>query len=179
MKNLNLSFAAKASWLFLIIVMIVAITGPFISNEKPYYCKLDGKTYFPILTGTNESTLSALHPLHSPVDWYATDFESIWYAPIPYSYYTIDLKAGSHISPFDHQTKSFRLRHWLGTDLAGRDVMAGMIRGCRVSLLIGLGSMLLALLIGVPLGSLGAYWGNRNWRASWFQILTGFIILLL
>jgi peptide/nickel transport system permease protein len=177
MRFRNLSLPARLSWLFLALVVIVAITGPLISNEKPYYCKLDGKTYFPLFSGISESTLSGLHPDHSPVNWYTTKFESIWYAPIPYSYYTIDLKAGSHVSPFDKQEKSLWLRHWLGTDLIGRDVMAGMIRGCRISILIGLGSMLIALLIGVPLGSLGAYWGNSDWRASLLQIISGIVLL--
>ena len=179
MRYRNLSLPAKLSWLFLALVVFVAITGPLISNEKPYYCKLDGKTYFPIFSGISESTLSGLHPNHSPVNWYTTKFESIWYTPVPYSYYTIDLKAGSHVSPFDHQEKSLGLRHWLGTDLVGRDVMAGMIRGCRISILIGLGSMLIALLIGVPLGSLSAYWGNQDWQASLLQILGGIILLFL
>lgn len=70
------------------------------------------------------------------------------------------------------------MRHWLGTDTLGRDVLAGMIRGCRVSLLIGLGSMLLALLIGVLLGSIAAYWGNKGKRISWFQLLLVTLILI-
>lgn len=90
---------------------------------------------------------------------------------MPYSHYSIDLKTGASASPFDPQPVSIRMRHWLGTDTLGRDVLAGMIRGCRVSLLIGLGSMLLALLIGVMLGSIAAYWGNKGKRISWLQVL--------
>ncbi|HJW31088.1 MAG TPA: ABC transporter permease, partial [Saprospiraceae bacterium] len=93
-------------------------------------------------------------------------FQSIWRPLIPYSHSSIDLKTGATVSPFQSQPVSLRMRHWLGTDIIGRDVMAGMIRGCRVSLMIGLGSMLLALLIGVPLGSAAAYWANRRKRFS-------------
>ena len=175
----NAGLHVKISWLFILFIAAVAVMGPVISNEKPYYCKLEGKKYFPIVSGISESTLSALHPAHSPVNWYTTKFESICYAIIPYSYYTIDLKTGSHVSPFEKQPVPLRLRHWMGTDQIGRDVTAGMIRGCRISLLIGLGSMLLALLIGVPLGALSAYWGNRGWRVSWLQILLGLCILVI
>lgn len=175
----NISQGSKLSWIFILIIFIIAILGSFIANEKPYYCKLEGKSYFPLLSGINEASLSNLHPEFSPVNWYTTSFETIWYAPVPYSHFTIDLKAGKHVSPFDKQDSSWRLRHWLGTDLVGRDVMAGMIRGCRVSLLIGLGSMLLALLIGVPFGSAAAYWGNRHWKGNWFQIITGVMVLLI
>ncbi|MEO5906245.1 MAG: ABC transporter permease [Saprospiraceae bacterium] len=166
----NESRGVRIAWIFLFIVGFIAFTGPFIANEKPYMCRLEGKTYFPLFSGTSASTLSAMHPSSSPVDWLTTDFESIWRTPIPYSHHTIDLKSGSNLSPFD-RSASIRFRHWLGTDPLGRDVMAGMIRGCRVSLLIGLGSMLLALMIGVPLGSAAAYWGNQQWRASFLRVM--------
>ena len=44
--------------------------------------------------------------------------------------------------------------HWFGTDALGRDLAAGLIHGARVSLLVGLVSTVVALLIGVPLGLL-------------------------
>jgi peptide/nickel transport system permease protein len=51
-------------------------------------------------------------------------------------------------------------RFTLGTDALGRDVMAGLMHGARVSLLIGLVSTAVALLIGVPLGGLAGYAGG-------------------
>lgn len=48
----------------------------------------------------------------------------------------------------------------LGTDTLGRDIAAGMVHGARVSLMIGLVSTLVALLIGVPLGAIAGYGGG-------------------
>jgi len=48
----------------------------------------------------------------------------------------------------------------LGTDTLGRDIAAGLAHGARVSLLIGLVSTAVALLIGVPLGALAGYFGG-------------------
>ena len=48
----------------------------------------------------------------------------------------------------------------LGTDTLGRDVLAGLVYGARVSLLVGLVSTLMALLIGVPLGALAGFYGK-------------------
>lgn len=175
----TLSTSMKASLMFLAFVFVIAILAPFIANERPYYCKLDGKTYYPVFSGISESTLSSLHPQRSPVDWRKTDFDRIIYAPVPYSYHSIDSEAGAMLPPFKIVRDPIKFNHWLGTDIAGRDVLAGMIRGCRISLLIGFGSMLLALLIGVPLGSLGAYWGNRNWKISWLLILPVIIMMAL
>ncbi|MDX5377235.1 MAG: ABC transporter permease, partial [Halomonas sp.] len=47
---------------------------------------------------------------------------------------------------------------WLGTDTMGRDVAAGLMHGAWVSLLIGLISTSVALLIGVPLGAVAGYY---------------------
>jgi len=49
----------------------------------------------------------------------------------------------------------------LGTDALGRDVFAGLIHGARVSLLVGLVSTLVALIVGVPLGAVAGYFGGR------------------
>ena len=169
----------KVAWCFIILIALLALFGPLISNEKPYYCKLDGKTYFPMFSKVSESGLSISHPSHSPVNWNTTKFESVWRAPVPYSHRTIDLKTGSYVSPSADQPVSARFRHWLGTDGLGRDVLAGMIRGCRVSLLIGLGSMLLALLFGIPLGSAAAFWGNKEWRITLLQMMALLLFSLI
>jgi len=50
--------------------------------------------------------------------------------------------------------------HWLGTDDLGRDVFARLCNGARVSLLAGVVSTALAMLIGVPLGLAAGYWSG-------------------
>ncbi|KRE09539.1 ABC transporter permease [Bosea sp. Root381] len=48
----------------------------------------------------------------------------------------------------------------LGTDTLGRNLAAGLVHGARVSLMIGVVSTLVALLIGVPLGAIAGYAGG-------------------
>jgi peptide/nickel transport system permease protein len=48
----------------------------------------------------------------------------------------------------------------LGTDTLGRDILSGVIHGARVSLLIGLISTVVSLLIGVSLGAMSGYFGG-------------------
>ena len=50
--------------------------------------------------------------------------------------------------------------HWLGTDDLGRDMLSRLMVGGRLSLSVGLGSVLLALVSGVPLGLLSGYLGG-------------------
>lgn len=50
--------------------------------------------------------------------------------------------------------------HWLGSDGYGRDVLTRILWGGRVSLLVGFGSVLLALVLGVPVGLLAGFTGG-------------------
>lgn len=50
---------------------------------------------------------------------------------------------------------------WLGTDPLGRDLLSRLIYGARVSMIVGLGSQVLVLLIGVPLGAIAGYYGGK------------------
>ena len=86
------------------------------------------------------------------------------------------------ITPYDPLENNFvadallqgpSAEHWLGTDDNGRDVLSRMIFGSRIALLVGLGSVLIAMLIGVPLGLLLGYRGG--W---WDRIGTRFVDIL-
>ncbi len=72
---------------------------------------------------------------------------------LPYSFDTADLSLG--LSP-----PSLSNGHYLGTDQLGRDVLARMLYGGRISLLVGLTSTLVSLMIGVPYGALAGYVGG-------------------
>lgn len=75
---------------------------------------------------------------------------------------------GPSISPHDVNAPNLDVRmkppmlsHWLGTDRIGRDVLTRIIAGSQVSLQVAGGAVLLALLIGAPLGAVGSYVGGR------------------
>ena len=74
--------------------------------------------------------------------------------------------------------------HWLGTDDLGRDVWTRVVYGTRVSLLVGVASAALAVLVGVVLGALAGYYGG--WIDAWlmrlaefFQTLPRFVLALI
>jgi peptide/nickel transport system permease protein len=85
--------------------------------------------------------------------------------------------AAPWISPYDpakaewlQVRKAPTVAHWMGTDEIGRDVMARMIWGARASLLAGVVSVTIALLIGVPVGLLSGY--CRGWIDHVLQRIT-------
>jgi peptide/nickel transport system permease protein len=73
------------------------------------------------------------------------------------------------------------LRHLLGTDQYGRDILSRIIYGARISLLVGILSVLIGILVGVPLGLLAGYFGK--WPdlviCKIIDILMSFPMLLL
>jgi len=62
------------------------------------------------------------------------------------------------------QTHTFERPSWdypLGTDQLGRDMLSRIIHGSRISLAVGVSSVLLALFVGVPFGLIAGYYGGR------------------
>lgn len=51
--------------------------------------------------------------------------------------------------------------HWLGTDELGRDIMARMVYGARVSLTIGISAIFVSLVVGLVLGGAAGYYGGK------------------
>ena len=72
----------------------------------------------------------------------------------------------------------------LGTDALGRDVLAGIVYGARVSLLVGLVSTLAALAVGIPVGAMAGYFGGRLGDAlmrftEFFQTVPSFALAIV
>jgi peptide/nickel transport system permease protein len=51
--------------------------------------------------------------------------------------------------------------HWLGTDELGRDILARMVYGARVSLTIGISAIFVSLVVGLVLGGAAGYYGGK------------------
>jgi peptide/nickel transport system permease protein len=69
-----------------------------------------------------------------------------------------------HSPTANDQTQMFGRPSWehpLGTDQMGRDMLSRAIHGTRISLLVGVSSVVLALFVGVPFGLIAGYYGGR------------------
>ena len=150
------------------VLLFFAFFSDFIANDKPLYCRIEGQTYFPVLRHyLVEAGMARWDGVLAGGDWKNLRFERVVFPPIPYSPQTLDKKNFNYVSPFGAQrVESWRYRHWLGTDQIGRDVAAGMIWGARTAMLVGLLSMGVALIIGILLGAVAGFFGDRGLKIS-------------
>ncbi len=86
------------------------------------------------------------------------DLSFAWFTPSPHrvgaTYPGVNLAAPGTVNP------ATQARFWLGTDVSGRDVVATMLFGARISLTIGLVATGLSMLIGVIIGAVSGYVGG-------------------
>lgn len=163
---LNKKRATRWAFYYLLAFFFVAIAGDFLANEKPLYCKLEGKRYFPVIRqyaidlGWGHWEARFLQE-----GWKDQPYEQVVFPLVPYSAKTIDRSNLGAKSPQGPQrVKSKWGWHWLGTDMAGHDVAAGLIHGSRVAFLVGLIGMLVATLLGIFFGGLAGFFGDTRFR---------------
>lgn len=101
-----------------------------------------------------------------------------FFAPLLFPYSPWDMAGQPFLPPFQNG------RHWLGTDILGRDIFAALAHGARVSLTVGFISTLAALSIGISFGALAGYYGGLIDDAlmritEFFQTIPTFIFALL
>jgi peptide/nickel transport system permease protein len=145
------SVALAALYVVLFLVGL-ALFADFLANDKPYYLSYRGARYFPIFRGYLVGAGVAQWPPELlNVDFKKLEGAEAIFPPVPYRPGNIDLFA-----PLEPPSS----RHWFGTDKLGRDVLAGMIHGARISLSIGFVAVGIAVVIGVFLGALAGYFGS-------------------
>lgn len=161
----------RVKWIgrFLLVLVILGGLADVLSNDRPVKCDVEEQTLYPMMQPDLSLEVSqpggGLLTLRAErIDWHDLDLTNFWWAPIPYGKRA--RTAHSSISPIGQQklkngqVLTWRNRHWFGTDQSGRDILAGMLRGIRISLGIGILATLLAGLIGFLIGSIAGYFSD-------------------
>jgi peptide/nickel transport system permease protein len=95
----------------------------------------------------------------------------------------LDRTPAYNVNDFDARYQPPSLRHPLGTDGLGRDVLMRTIQGARIAFVVGIGTSLVAIPIAVVLGALAGYFGGRLddfivWLYSTFASIPGLLLIL-
>jgi len=152
-------------WLFLALFLLT-LFAEFIANDRPILVRYEGRFYAPVFVTYPETTFGGDFETEAVYrdPFIAEQIEArgwmLWPA-IRYSYRTINLNLPVP-APAPPSAEN-----WLGTDDQGRDVMARLIYGFRISVLFGLVLTLLSSVVGVAAGAVQGYFGG--WVDLGFQ----------
>ncbi len=146
-------------WIF-IALFALSLGGELIANDKPLAVNYHGQWYFPAFKRYTETEFGGVLPFQPD---YRSDYVRkliadgggrMYFAPIPFSADTpnYDLTQPAPSPP--------SATNWLGTDDQGRDVLARVIYGARVSILFAIALTVISSLIGILAGALQGYYGG-------------------
>ena len=152
----------RGFWSFWIFLALFGVTllAEFVANDRPILVRYDGAFYFPVFAGYPETTFGGEFPTETAYrDPYVVKLIEargwmVW-PPIPYRYDTVSYDVAGPVPAPPSRT------NWLGTDDQGRDLLARLIYGFRISVLFGLTLTLLSSVIGVAAGAVQGYFGGR------------------
>ncbi|MFO1182089.1 ABC transporter permease [Ottowia sp.] len=143
-------------------LVVLSLLAEVISNDKPLVVRYDGQFYFPLVKtypekvfgGDFDTETDYLDPFiraqfAKPGNWAV-------FPPNPYGARTINYFAKSPNPSAPSRD------NWLGTDDRGRDLLAQLIYGFRVSVLFGLALTAVGTLLGVAAGAVQGFFGGKT-----------------
>lgn len=166
-------------WIFLIL-FVLSMFAEFIANDKPIVLTYKDHFYFPVFSAYVETDFGG--DFATEVDYrdpymaemIQSDGWMVW-PLIRYDYTSINYDLGT---PAPSRPDG---ENWLGTDDQGRDVVARIIYGFRISVLFGLVLTICSSVIGIVAGAVQGYFGGMVDLIfqRFIEIWSGFPILFL
>ncbi|MDA8417417.1 MAG: ABC transporter permease [Desulfobacteraceae bacterium] len=145
-----------------LVLLTATLAAEVVSNDKPLLVIYQGRLYFPILRAYPETTFGG--DFATETDYQdpfvrqrlSSGGNHVFFPPNPHGYDSIDLW---HARPFPASPSR---DHLLGTDDRGRDVLARLIYGFRLSILFGLALTAIGTVIGIASGAVMGYFGGKT-----------------
>ena len=150
------------SLLIFCVLVVLSLFAEVLSNDKPLLLRYQGEFYFPLVKDYSEKTFGG--DFDTPTD-YLDPFVrdklkegSNWsiYPPNPYGPRTINYFAKAPNPSAPSRDNLF------GTDDRGRDLLAQLIYGFRLSLLFALALTLIGVVVGIMTGAIQGYVGGKT-----------------
>jgi microcin C transport system permease protein len=153
----------RAFWSLVIFVVLfgLSLAAEFLANDKPLFVRYQGENYYPWLHSYSEQTFGGDFPTEA-------DYKDVLIAEninkngfmiwplIPYSFNTVDYQLTTPTPSAPDQN------HWLGTDDEGRDILARILYGIRLSVIFAFLLTLSTSVIGIIVGAVQGYFGGKT-----------------
>ena len=151
-----------ASLVVFSILFVLSLGAELLSNDKPLVVRYQGQWHFPVVQALPETVFGG--DFETPTDYLdpfigqqlARDGNWALYAPNRYHHSTLD-----YFAPLPNPAPPTG-RNWLGTDDRGRDVLARLVYGFRVSILFALALTAVAVLLGVITGAIQGFFVGKT-----------------
>lgn len=144
-----------------VVLVVLSLAAELISNDKPLLVRYEGQYYLPLVQSYPETTFGG--DFETPTD-YLDPFireqlsrgDNFAVYPLnPYGPNTLN-----YFAPEPNPSGPSR-DNWFGTDDRGRDLLAQLIYGFRVSVLFALALTVVGVLLGVVAGAVQGYFGGQ------------------
>ena len=166
------------------IIFVSCMAVNVIANDKPLLVQYDGEYYFPVFKAYPETTFGGIFETETnykdPAVKALINHQGYYVMPpIPFADQTsnVELTVPYPAAP--------NRQNWLGTDDLGRDVLARILYGMRVSLLFGLALTIVGAMIGIIVGAIQGYYGGwvdligQRFMEVWGGMPQLFMIIIL
>ena len=188
-------------------MFVVSLFAEFIANDRPIFVSYKGEILFPVLVDYPEAKFGGFLATTDYRDPFIQDeiHANGWmvWPPIRYSYRTVNNEIPVPAPAPPWWTMSLEERcsrypegvddpnctlgnwNWLGTDDQGRDVVARLIYGFRISVLFGLTLAIISSVIGVVAGAVQGYFGGwidllfQRFIEIWTSIPALYLLLII
>ena len=141
------------------LIFMLSLAVEFIANDKPLLVKYDDSLYVPVLKSYPETAFGGVFETEAdykdPVVQQLIEDKgwAVW-PLIKFSYQTPNLELAVPVP------SAPTAQNWLGTDDQGRDVLARILYGLRVSLLFGFVLTFASAILGIMVGAIQGYYGG-------------------
>ena len=151
-------------WSLIVFCVLVAISlgAELVSNDRPLIVRYEGQTYFPIFKTYPETTFGG--DFDTPTDYLDPYIQQRLRAGGNWALYTLNPYGPGTINYFakSPNPSAPTADNWLGTDDRGRDMVAQLLYGFRVSVLFGLALTFTGTVLGLLTGAIQGFFGGRT-----------------
>ncbi len=143
-------------------LVVVSLGAELVSNDRPLVVRYEGQTYFPLFNDYPETTFGG--DFQTPTDYLDPFIRERLSQGDNWALYTLNRYGPDTLNYFAKEPNPSgpSRDNWLGTDDRGRDLLAQLIYGFRVSVLFGIALTVVGVALGVAAGAVQGFFGGKT-----------------
>ena len=143
-------------------LVLLSLGAEFVSSDRPLVVRYEGQTYWPMVKDYPETTFGG--DFATPADYLDPYIKERITAGDNWAVYTVNPYGPNTLNYFakEPNPSAPSRDNWLGTDDRGRDLLAQLIYGFRVSVLFALALTFTGVLLGMVAGAIQGFFGGKT-----------------